>query len=220
MQIILRQLAADGFTNIVWINLREEAVIYVRGKPFTARRSARLNENDLVPGITGHKVQILESSLKQSLQQALGAAAHRFEYSNEVAPGENDLVVAQAAPDDVVTLPALCETLNDRACLLQDKAGVNPRTPGASNVPDSTSGVAGNDTMMTANAPPGIAMNSGASSMGPHGHVVGNMPYGNRMLQQQLMQQQHLQMQNTAKHTDAAAARSATAAAIPRSSTL
>ncbi|KAI9912236.1 hypothetical protein PsorP6_008702 [Peronosclerospora sorghi] len=112
MQIILRQLAADGFTNVVWINLREEAVIYVRGKPFTARRSARLNENDLMPGITGHKVQILESSLKQSLQQALGAAAHRFEYSNEVAPGENELVVAQAAPDDVVTLPALCETLN------------------------------------------------------------------------------------------------------------
>ncbi|KAI9916840.1 hypothetical protein PsorP6_018092 [Peronosclerospora sorghi] len=60
MQIILRQLAADVFTNVVWINLRD---------PFTARRSAWLNENDLVPGITGHKVQILESSLKQQLQR-------------------------------------------------------------------------------------------------------------------------------------------------------
>ncbi|KAI9913867.1 hypothetical protein PsorP6_006652 [Peronosclerospora sorghi] len=80
--------------------------------PFTARRSARLNANDLVPGITGHKVQILESSLKQSLQQALSAAAHRFEYWNEVAPGENELVVAHAAPDDVVMLPELYETLN------------------------------------------------------------------------------------------------------------
>ncbi|KAI9922792.1 hypothetical protein PsorP6_001819 [Peronosclerospora sorghi] len=94
-------------------NYSDEAVIYVRGQPFTARRSARLNENDLVPGITGHKVQILESSLKKSLPpQSLSAADHRFEYWNEVAPGENELVVEQAAPHDVVTLTALYETLN------------------------------------------------------------------------------------------------------------
>ncbi|KAI9912508.1 hypothetical protein PsorP6_006760 [Peronosclerospora sorghi] len=70
---------------------------------------------------------------------------------------------------------------SDEGCT---RAGVNPRAPGASNVPGSTSCVAGNNTMMTANAPPGIAMNSGASGMGPCGHVVGNRPYGNRMTQQ------------------------------------
>lgn len=45
----------------------QEAVIYVNALPFTARRSAMLNEHDLVPGITGHKIQVLESSLKSSL---------------------------------------------------------------------------------------------------------------------------------------------------------
>ncbi|GMF50019.1 unnamed protein product [Phytophthora fragariaefolia] len=78
--------------------------------PFTARRSAKLNENDLVPGITGHKIQVLESSLKSSLQEALNAAENRFEYWNEVTLRENELVVGTAQPDRVLTLPELYES--------------------------------------------------------------------------------------------------------------
>ncbi|RLN44102.1 hypothetical protein BBJ29_003775 [Phytophthora kernoviae] len=87
-----------------------EAVIYVDGQPFTARRSARLNENDLVPGITGHKIQVLESSLKNSLQEELKLANNQFEYWNEVALRENELVVDTAEPDHVLTLPDLYES--------------------------------------------------------------------------------------------------------------
>ncbi|GMF17629.1 unnamed protein product [Phytophthora lilii] len=91
--------------------LREqEAVIYVDGLPFTARCSAKLNENDLVPGITGHKIQVLESSLKSSLQEKLKKANNRFEYWNEVALRENELVVGTAEPDHVLTLPELYES--------------------------------------------------------------------------------------------------------------
>ncbi|KAL4155871.1 hypothetical protein PRNP1_007972 [Phytophthora ramorum] len=107
IQMILSRVAADGFTKVVWVNLREEAVIYVNGRPFTARRSAKLNENDLVPGITGHKIQVLESSLKSSLQEELKAADNRFEYWNEMTLRENELVVDSAAPDRVLTLPEL-----------------------------------------------------------------------------------------------------------------
>lgn len=85
-------------------------MIYVNGMPFTARRSAKLNENDLVPGITGHKIQVLESSLKSSLQEELKAADNRFEYWNEVALRENELVVGTAQPDHVLTLPELYES--------------------------------------------------------------------------------------------------------------
>ncbi|KAF1785356.1 Protein-tyrosine phosphatase-like [Phytophthora cactorum] len=102
IQMILSQVAADGFTKVVWVNLREEAVIYVNGRPFTARRSAMLNENDLVPGITGHKIQVLESSMKTSLQEELKASDNRFE--------ENELIVDTAEPDHVLTLPELYES--------------------------------------------------------------------------------------------------------------
>ncbi|KAG7397234.1 Paladin [Phytophthora boehmeriae] len=110
IQLILNRVAADGFSKVVWVNLREEAVIYVNGRPFTARRSAKLNENDLVSGITGHKIQVLESSLKNSLQEELKLANNQFEYWNEVAPKENELVVDTADPDHVMTLPDLYES--------------------------------------------------------------------------------------------------------------
>ncbi|KAL3670213.1 hypothetical protein V7S43_004526 [Phytophthora oleae] len=116
IQMILRRVAEDGFTKVVWVNLREEAVIYVNGRPFTARRSAMLNENDLVPGITGHKIQVLESSLKSSLQEELKTAENRFEYWSEVALRENELVLDTAEPDQVMTLPELYESSEVMKC--------------------------------------------------------------------------------------------------------
>ncbi|KAG6965702.1 hypothetical protein JG688_00007088 [Phytophthora aleatoria] len=88
IQVILSQVAADGFTKVV----------------------AMLNENDLVPGITGHKIQVLESSMKTSLQEELKASDNRFEYWNEVALRENELIVDTAEPDHVLTLPELYES--------------------------------------------------------------------------------------------------------------
>ncbi|CEG39611.1 IQ motif, EF-hand binding site [Plasmopara halstedii] len=107
IQLILNRVAADGFTKVVWINLREEAVIYVNGRPFTARRSAKLNENDLVPGITGHKIQVLELSMKSSLQEELKMADNYFQYWNEVAFNENELLHETARPEHVLTLPEI-----------------------------------------------------------------------------------------------------------------
>lgn len=82
----------------------------MNGMPFTARRSAMLNENDLVPGITGHKIQVLESSLKNSLQEELKAANNQFEFWNEVALRENELVEDTAEPGHVLTLPEVYES--------------------------------------------------------------------------------------------------------------
>ncbi|TMW60709.1 hypothetical protein Poli38472_000751 [Pythium oligandrum] len=109
IQQILQRVADDGFTNVVWINLREEAVIYVDGTPYTARRSAKLNENDLVPGITGHTVQVLETSMKKSLQEQLALSDERFEYWHEVALHDNVLKTLTVDPATVHTLPELYE---------------------------------------------------------------------------------------------------------------
>lgn len=85
-------------------------MIYVDGQSFTARRSAKLNENDLVPGITGHKVQILESSMKESLREQLALSSGQFEYWHELELLQNELVSAQADPEYVFTLPELYES--------------------------------------------------------------------------------------------------------------
>ncbi|GLD91766.1 hypothetical protein PINS_up000299 [Pythium insidiosum] len=120
---ILSRVQADGFTKVVWVNLREEAVIYVDGTPFTARRSAKLNENDLVPGITGHTVQVLESSLKSSLQEQLVNANGVFEYWHEVALHENELVSTRVDPSAVKTLPEI-----------YDDASISAAVPGIASI--------------------------------------------------------------------------------------
>lgn len=106
--MILKRVADDGFCNVVWINLREEAVIYVSGDPYTARRSAKLNENDLVPGITGHTVQVLELAMKRSLQEQLVKGEGHFEYWHEVGMYQNELVGMDAVMESQVqTLPEI-----------------------------------------------------------------------------------------------------------------
>lgn len=73
--------------------------------PYTARRSAKLNENDLVPGITGHTVQVLEASMKNSLQHQLELSNAKFEYWYEVQLHENMLMVEEnVTADKVLTL--------------------------------------------------------------------------------------------------------------------
>lgn len=106
--MILKRVADEGFRHVVWINLREEAVIYVSGDPYTARRSAKLNENDLVPGITGHTVQVLESSMKKSLQEQLVNGEEHFEYWHEVGMYQNELICVDAVNEsEVQTLPEI-----------------------------------------------------------------------------------------------------------------
>uniref|UniRef100_K3W7D3 Tyrosine specific protein phosphatases domain-containing protein n=1 Tax=Globisporangium ultimum (strain ATCC 200006 / CBS 805.95 / DAOM BR144) TaxID=431595 RepID=K3W7D3_GLOUD len=107
IQMILNRVAADGFSRVVWINLREEPVIYVEGRPYTARCTAKLNENDTVPGITGHKAQILETSMKNSLQEQLRNAHHKLEYWHEVDLYQNELLSVTVDPEQVFTLPEL-----------------------------------------------------------------------------------------------------------------
>ncbi|KAF0683154.1 Aste57867_24770 [Aphanomyces stellatus] len=64
---ILDVVTADGYKKVVWVTLREEAVIFVDGLPYTTHRAGKSNENDLVPRMTGHSINVSEASLKNSL---------------------------------------------------------------------------------------------------------------------------------------------------------
>ncbi|RHZ30113.1 hypothetical protein DYB37_011689 [Aphanomyces astaci] len=91
---ILDTVTADGYSKVVWVTLRDEAVIFVDGTPFTARRSGKLNDNDLVPGMTGHNISVLELSLKNSLVDQLNLSDHKFEYWHEPTLLCNELAVS------------------------------------------------------------------------------------------------------------------------------
>ncbi|KAF0696921.1 Aste57867_12367 [Aphanomyces stellatus] len=61
----------------------QEAVIFVDGLPYTTHRPGKSNENDLVPRMTGHSINVLEASLKNSLMDQLTHTDHNFEYWHE-----------------------------------------------------------------------------------------------------------------------------------------
>ncbi|RHY62659.1 hypothetical protein DYB28_000189 [Aphanomyces astaci] len=108
---ILDTVTADGYSKVVWVTLRDEAVIFVDGTPFTARRSGKLNDNDLVPGMTGHNISVLELSLKNSLVDQLNLSDHKFEYWHEPTLLCNELAVSTVDPSHVLTLPELMSSI-------------------------------------------------------------------------------------------------------------
>ncbi|RHY27361.1 hypothetical protein DYB32_006838, partial [Aphanomyces invadans] len=90
---ILDIVAADGYSKVVWVTLRE------------------LNDNDLVPGMTGHNITVLESTLKNSLVDQLKSSDHRFEYWHEPTLLCNELAVTTVDPSHVLTLPELMSSI-------------------------------------------------------------------------------------------------------------
>ncbi|CAK4112674.1 unnamed protein product [Aphanomyces euteiches] len=105
IRYILDTVSSDGFTKVIWVNVREEAVVFVEGTPFTARPSGKLNENDLVPGMTDHSINVLETSLKNSLLERLAQSEYKFEYWHEPTLLCNELSTQVVDPTHVNTLP-------------------------------------------------------------------------------------------------------------------
>ncbi|EQC24944.1 hypothetical protein SDRG_17170 [Saprolegnia diclina VS20] len=103
---ILETIATDGYKHVIWVNLREEAVLFVGGESYTARRNVNSNEQDLAGSLTGHTVQVLEKSLKRSLQEQLEKEPNgAFEYWTEPSTLQYEMVSRIGTlPTDVATL--------------------------------------------------------------------------------------------------------------------
>ncbi|OQS03144.1 paladin [Thraustotheca clavata] len=102
---ILQTIANDGYKRVIWANLREEAVLFVNGESFTARRNVNKNEQDLAGKITGHTVQVLEKSLRRSLQEQLEKEPNgTFEYWTEPSDLQYEMATEVGVlPTDVFT---------------------------------------------------------------------------------------------------------------------
>lgn len=62
------------FDRIIWINLREEAVIYVSGKPFVMRHPDNLMENVEYPGIEADEISAIEAQVKEEIKSEVRKA--------------------------------------------------------------------------------------------------------------------------------------------------
>lgn len=111
---VLNVLAGIQRKHVVWINLREEPLIYIYGSPYVLRdRYFTLRNLKSYVGITAHRLELLENRLKEDIVKELESYDEKIllhEESNEtVAP-----VWTSVQPSNVHTLKELMDTTQER----------------------------------------------------------------------------------------------------------
>jgi protein-tyrosine phosphatase len=90
----------DGeFDRAIWINLREEAVIYVSGRPFVMRHREKLLDNVEYPGIEVDEITAIESQVKQEIQTEVRKANGLFMYWYEPRELESEETMEHINPE-------------------------------------------------------------------------------------------------------------------------
>lgn len=74
--------------SVVWVNLREEPILYVGDRPFVFRDLAAPYVNVELTGIQTHKVEHVESTLKNDVLQEAQQYNGQFLVHDEASPGE------------------------------------------------------------------------------------------------------------------------------------
>jgi hypothetical protein len=64
---VIQHLHTLGHSRTIWINLREEVVMYVAGRPYAVRNLDDVFHNVEYPGIEVNEIQSIEATLKQEL---------------------------------------------------------------------------------------------------------------------------------------------------------
>ncbi|KAJ8537497.1 hypothetical protein ON010_g13099 [Phytophthora cinnamomi] len=98
------------FDRAIWINLREEAVIYVTGRPFCVRHQNDLMVNVEYPGIEVDEITAIEQQVKLELQVKVRKDNGLFMYWYEPREMVNDETMEHINPQlDVKTLTEVYE---------------------------------------------------------------------------------------------------------------
>ncbi|CAM8934542.1 unnamed protein product [Rhodiola kirilowii] len=80
---------ADGkHTKVLWINLREEPVIYINGRPFVLRDLGRPFSNLEYTGINRERVEQMESRLKEDIQLEASRYGNKILVTDELPDGQ------------------------------------------------------------------------------------------------------------------------------------
>eukprot|EP01113_Clastostelium_recurvatum_P019836 TRINITY_DN2348_c0_g1_i1.p1 TRINITY_DN2348_c0_g1~~TRINITY_DN2348_c0_g1_i1.p1 ORF type:complete len:584 (+),score=142.11 TRINITY_DN2348_c0_g1_i1:202-1752(+) len=83
IEFVLNYLKKEGFKVIKWINLREEPVCYINGRPYSPRDSSTLNVNlDHLIGIEGLHLEEMEERLKADIMAKV-RRERKFEFYHQ-----------------------------------------------------------------------------------------------------------------------------------------
>ena len=108
---MLDHLKQQAFDRVIWINLREEAVIYVAGRPFVMRHEENIMENVEYPGIEVDEITEIEEQVKQELQQRVHRANGLFMYWHEPRELVSEETIDHVNPD--VEIKTLAEVYDE-----------------------------------------------------------------------------------------------------------
>ncbi|EPQ26302.1 uncharacterized protein PFL1_06237 [Pseudozyma flocculosa PF-1] len=100
-------MAPDAYppTTVTWINLREEPLVYVNGKPYCLRQKGMSLRNiKAYSGINWDRLLLLEDRLKNDVLNELEAGEGRLLLHTETADGTVVPIWEEAAPHDVDTI--------------------------------------------------------------------------------------------------------------------
>lgn len=91
-----------NYTHAIWINLREEAVIYVRGRPFVLRKEDAILENVEYPGIEVDEITAIEAQLKEELQMRVRKANGFMLFWHETRELFSEETIEHVNPDSEI----------------------------------------------------------------------------------------------------------------------
>ncbi|ORX58097.1 hypothetical protein DM01DRAFT_319996 [Hesseltinella vesiculosa] len=132
---VLRQLAKNlpmhQNGKVLWINLREEPIIYINGIPYVLRdRYFTLRNMRAYQGISGARLEQLEERLKQDVIKELATYGNRILLHGEDQQGNVVAAWEDVDPNDVLTVREVMEQVSTRvhAQLVAEDADVDPST--------------------------------------------------------------------------------------------
>lgn len=100
------------FGRIISINLREESVVYVGGKPFAPRHPDNMTENVEFPGIEADEITAIELQLKEELQTHVRKANGLFMYWYEPRMMYSEEKMDHVNPEtEIKTLPEIYDAV-------------------------------------------------------------------------------------------------------------
>eukprot|EP00127_Corallochytrium_limacisporum_P004548 Clim_evm18s167 gene=Clim_evmTU18s167 len=103
--VVDRIMQVSKAEQIMWINLREEPICYVNGRPFSPRDPDTLNINlDHLIGIEGFDLERLESRLRGDLVAAAIRNGNVFKYIHQVEDMTNQEMEEVVSPDAFKTV--------------------------------------------------------------------------------------------------------------------
>ncbi|KAI8337728.1 inositol hexakisphosphate-domain-containing protein [Chlamydoabsidia padenii] len=112
---VIRQLLTDNPRNerILWINLREEPIIYINGIPYVLRdRYYTLRNIRAYKGITGSRLEQLEERLKEDVIQEINNYEGRILLHGENQDGQIFAQWEEVSVDDVLTVRDVMESMS------------------------------------------------------------------------------------------------------------